>query len=120
MIGYKPILLNTKLPNDVNTSILKTIKSKLYVCSQELSNNKIKAKKVVLPNDDSVIEKAKPLSSFHWANEVALCTTASSLNYKICVYTGSNMFHQLLNAEGIANIEFVTLITYLLIAFIAA
>lgn len=99
MLGYRPLLLNCKLPNDVNNQILKTMKVSTIVTVGQFKN-RLKAETIVLP-DDEIIQNQELLEIEDWADEIALCTTASSLNYKICVYSGQNMFNQLMNARDI-------------------
>lgn len=39
--------------------------------------------------------------TFNWANEIALSTSATSLNIKICIYTGKEIANQIFNTKKI-------------------
>lgn len=99
MIGYKPLLLNTKLPYDINEKVLSTLKSNLVIVNNK-TPMKLKCNFIRLPNKQTINDSLL-LSKEDWADEIAMCTTASSLNYKICVYSGQNMCNQMLNAKDI-------------------
>ncbi|MCQ3907586.1 MAG: hypothetical protein MJ219_02315 [Mycoplasmoidaceae bacterium] len=102
MIGYKPLLLNCRLSNDINKQVVKTMNCNLVITNRVFAQLDLGIKTVVLADTNS-IEQEPILQEENWADEMALCTTASSLNYKICVYTGKNMTHQLLNAKDIIS-----------------
>lgn len=97
MIGYKPLLINCKLPSNINKDVVATMKCTEVVATKEFAHQDLNAKTIVL--DQNNIETSNELSEATWADEIAMCTTASSLNYKICVYGGQNMFAQLSVAE---------------------
>lgn len=100
MIGYKPLLLNTKLPININNEIITTMKVQNVVVCKEHASIAFVIQPLVLPTYEE-IKNQELLTKENWADEMAICTTASSMNYKICVYTGKNMHSQLLNSKSI-------------------
>lgn len=100
MNNKKPVLLNIRLGNALNNEIIKRLNIKDIVCDDdyEVLGNKIN----VLDFDYSLI-KTYDKSSFDWANELAICTSATSLNVKICIYDGSAISSQIVNSDYICK-----------------
>ena len=100
MNNGKPVLLNKKLPLSVNEEIAKTLNIQ-YVISDihvEDSFNKVlyfeNVNKLV-----SEIEELEEISNEEWEDEIVLNTTATTLNYKICVYQGKDIYNAIMNAK---------------------
>ena len=100
MIGGKPVLLNKKLPLSITKDIvnllhIKTVISdvnyqdELQGCFYFDNQNKI--------NKD--INNLKEIENTDWEDELVLTTTATTLNYKICVYKGTDMHAAAMNAR---------------------
>lgn len=103
MNGYKPILLNTRMPIDMTLDVLKMVKSNTIIGNVKLSNN---IKNISVPTGfdlDENILKEPVLDVFDWADELAIISTATSLNLKICVYKGKNVSKQILYTEQILS-----------------
>ncbi len=104
MIGVKPVLLNCKMPVDMTNEIINLLSIKTVLCGNSLENHELKASKLVVSDEIQIwddISNYDPLDTFSWENEIALVTTATSLNYKICIYTGNEIAYQIFNSKGI-------------------
>lgn len=97
MAGYKPMLLNLKLNQSLNEEIIKTLDIKYVVCDKDYSINvnKIYVDKIIY-DELEVNNKA-----YEWEDEIAISTSATSLNIKICVYDGKSICEQIKNMKGI-------------------
>ncbi|MCH5156584.1 MAG: AMP-binding protein [Clostridiales bacterium] len=104
MLGYKPLLLNVRLPLAVNQKVLTMTDCSVIVTDESRANTQLGATVVSVESgvgiSSSVIaeQEYKPTQ---WANEIALTSTATSLNVKVCAYTGKEFCHQILNAKSI-------------------
>ena len=101
IIGYKPLLVNSRLPKSINDEIIKTMEVDTVISSVECFDylNEIVIGSSLKPNPD--VLKCDEISSFNWADEIAITSTATSLNYKICIYRGSDLTYQAINAKSI-------------------
>ena len=102
MIGGKPVLLNKKLPISVNQDIAKILKIKDVISDSHVEDsftNVLYFENLhkIIPEIDSLSEIAKE----EWENEIVLNTTATTMNYKICIYQGSNIYAAIMNAKGV-------------------
>ena len=100
MIGGKPVLLNKKLPLSINNDVIKRLDIK-YVIS-DIQSNDIATSIIYFDNQHkliSEIEALEELDNVDWENEIVLTTTATTLNYKICVYQGEDIYHAVMNAR---------------------
>ena len=95
-----PVLLNVRLGSILNNQIIERLNIKDIVCDNnyDVDGNKIN---VVDFNYDSITSFNK--DEFVWANEIALCTSATSLNVKICVYDGKAICTQITNSDLICK-----------------
>ncbi|MCQ2748110.1 MAG: AMP-binding protein [Mycoplasmoidaceae bacterium] len=102
MAGYKVVLLNERFPSFLNNKIIKLLNVNYVVTQQELSKD-IEANKIIINGCNLIPEicSLNKMSNEYWADEIALCTTATTLNCKICVYSGRNILEQLKNAGNI-------------------
>ena len=100
MIGGKPVLLNKKLPLSVNQDVIKLLNIKDVV-----SDSKVEIKDshvLYFENEQRVIPDIEELDETikeDWEDEIVLTTTATTLNYKICVYHGKDIYHAVMNAR---------------------
>ena len=100
MNNGKPVLLNKKLPLSVNQDIAKTLNIQ-YVIGDihvEDSFNKVlyfENVNKIIPEIDSLNE----IQEENWEDEIVLNTTATTLNYKICVYQGKDIYNAIMNAK---------------------
>ena len=100
MNNKKPVLLNIRLGNVLNNEIIKRLNIKDIICDDDYDviGNKIN----VLGFDYSKITSYDE-TKFIWANELAICTSATSLNVKICIYDGYAISSQITNSEYICK-----------------
>ena len=98
MAGYKPMLLNIRLGSKLNQEIIELLKIKCVIADKDyhLNCNMIYTNNIDLSNLNTEVE-------FNWANEIALSTSATTLNIKICVYTGQDIASQITNTDYIVK-----------------
>ena len=102
MIGGKPVLLNKKLPISVNQDIAKILKIKDVISDSHVEDSFTNA--LYFENLQKLIpeiEELKEIEQEEWEDEIVLNTTATTMNYKICVYKGSNIYAAIMNAKGV-------------------
>ena len=100
MNNGKPVLLNKKLPLSVNEEIAKTLNIQ-YVISDIHVEDSFK-KVLYFENVNklvSEIEELEEVSNEEWEDEIVLNTTATTLNYKICIYQGKDIYNAIMNAK---------------------
>ena len=99
MLGYKPMLLNIRLGSELNNQIIKRLNIEYvvtdndYVVDSQIINIKNCDYKNL--NTDSLV--------IDWENEMAISTSATSLNVKICVYDGESISEQIKNSDYICK-----------------
>ncbi|MBE6130386.1 MAG: hypothetical protein E7183_01490 [Erysipelotrichaceae bacterium] len=100
MNNKKPVLLNIRLGNVLNNEIIKRLNIKDIVCDDDYDviGNKINVSDFDYSKITSYDE-----TKFIWANELAICTSATSLNVKICIYDGYAISSQITNSEYICK-----------------
>ncbi len=98
--GYKVVLLNERFPSFLINKIIKLLNVNYVVTQQELSKD-METNKIIINGRNLISEicSLNKISNEHWADEIALCTTATTLNCKICVYSGRNILEQLKNVH---------------------
>lgn len=96
--GNKPFLVNTRHSLSLSNSLIKALDIKTVIAEQKgnleadyLTVSELKAAKAP--------EGVKP----SFANEMALSTSATTLNQVICFYSGAQIAEQLLNSEDIVK-----------------
>ncbi len=99
MIGYKPMLLNLRL-NDVLLKDVIKLSNLSVVITDKNYNSGIEE---IIYNEIETDKKEIIEKEFNWANEIALSTSATSLNIKVCVYTGYQIATQLQNTKRIVK-----------------
>ena len=104
--GYKPMLLNCKLPLLMNLEIVDELKIKTVITTNDLFDSCENLKVVKLNQGlkpyDKVLEQ-ELFGNESWADNIALSTTATTQNYKICIYSGSDIIYQVLNTGKIVK-----------------
>ena len=100
MLGGKPVLLNKKLPLSVNQDIAKTLDIKYVISDIHVENsfNKVlyfENVNKLIPEIDALEE----IANEEWEDEIVLNSTATTMNYKICVYKGEDIYNAIMNAD---------------------
>ena len=102
MIGCKPFLLNKKMPIEMLKEMSETMKLQFVITDTHVEND---FKNVLFINNENKplkeIDEYEPIKEEDWEDEIALTTTATTLSYKICIYTGADIHAQVNNAKGI-------------------
>ena len=104
MLGYKPLLLNVRLPLVLNQKILAMTSCDVVVTQDSHASAKLCQNTVIIDGGVGISPSLLELQEYaptQWANEIALTSTATSLNVKVCAYTGKEFTHQILNAKSI-------------------
>lgn len=96
MSGNKPYLLNLRHPKSLSEKIMHTLNIQ-YVISLE-EDTYLGVKTVIFNQLDLVVNNEY---KYHFGNEIALSTSATSLKEKIVFYKGENFAEQILNARSL-------------------
>ncbi len=96
MAGYKPLLLNKRVDKKQLSDLMKMHNVELVVCDDELP-------KIQNINFKELLTEVTVQQEFDWADEIILMTSGTSLNFKLCVYSGKNICNQIYNTEYIAK-----------------
>ena len=99
MSGYKPMLLNIRLGSKLNQDIVNFLNIKCVICDKDygLTCDLLYTNTIDL-NEYKDIE-----CEFNWANAIALSTSATTLNIKVCVYEGKDIASQITNTKHIVK-----------------
>lgn len=99
MAGFKPMLLNIRLGNKLNQDIINLLNIKHVIADKDyqLECNMINI------NNINVEEYENNSYEFEWADEIALSTSATTLNVKVCVYKGYNIVSQVYCTKHIVS-----------------
>ena len=104
MLGYKPLLLNCRLPASLNGKAANAMQVKTVVSAVDSPLPGFSTVRIPAQNRlDEVICAETPYVPTVWADEIALTTTATTLDLKICVYTGRDFTYQMQNAEYVVR-----------------
>ena len=102
MLGNKPVLLNKKLPLSVNQEVSKVLKINNVIADNHVEDSFTNV--IFFNNENKIIPEIDSLDLLEkeeWEDEIVLTTTATTLNYKICVYKGVDIYNATMNAKGI-------------------
>ena len=102
MLGGKPVLLNKKLPLSVNQDVARLLNIKYVISDSHVEKEFTSV--IYFENVNKIvpeIDELDELKEADWENEIALTTTATTMNYKICVYNGADIFNAIMNARGV-------------------
>lgn len=94
MSGNKPYLINLRLPIHFTNSILKTLDAYTVLSFDNDINYEIPTLKY-----EELINLEVEECDFSFANEIALSTSATTLNEKICIYNGEEFCEQIMNTS---------------------
>lgn len=104
MSGYKPMLINIRLGKQLNDDIIQLLNIKYIICDNDYQLNCNIFNINNLNNDYNNITNINlNIDCFPWENEIALSSSATSLNIKICIYKGEDIASQLTNTKYILN-----------------
>lgn len=98
MSGNKPYLINLRFPVTFTNSILETLKVK-YVLAVDGNINYNAT--IIMYDDLTVVSNV--YSDFTFGNEIAISTSATTLNQKICIYNGLEFCEQVLNTNYVLS-----------------
>ncbi len=94
--GNKPYLVNLRHPLKLTMSILRTLQVEYSLDLHE--PNKYGLPSILV---DGHMEEKVEGKEFPWANEIALSTSATTMQEKICLYSGKEILAQLSNTESV-------------------
>lgn len=99
MSGYKPVLLNVRLGQKLNQEVVELLNIKKIISDKEYlpDIDNIKILDVKLDDYDNITNEYK------WEDEIALTTSATTLNIKVCIYKGSSIAEQIKNTKNIVK-----------------
>lgn len=97
MSGYRPLLMNLRLDNDLLESIVRD-----YSVSAIISDSKRFCVRTVIAAE---IDKSGDFVGLlsEWGNEVLFMSSGTTRQVKLCAYTGENFFYQI--ADSVKIIE---------------
>lgn len=95
-----PVLLNIRLGSILNNQVINRLGIKEIICDKEYDVN---ALKIVVNNIDYDTIINIDSNMFIWENKLALTTSATSLNIKICFYDGEAICTQIENSKDICK-----------------
>ncbi len=97
MAGYRPLLMNLRLDDELLESIVRD-----YSVSAVVSDSKRFGAKTVIVGEIDKSCKANELPS-DWGDEVLFMSSGTTRQVKLCAYTGENFFYQI--ADSVKIIE---------------
>ena len=92
--GYRPLLMNTRLPDDVLEDILS-----LHKVGAVVSDGKLFSVKTVLATEIAESD-AEPINNI-FGTEVLFMSSGTTDKVKLCAYTGENFFWQICDSRNI-------------------
>lgn len=98
MAGYRPVLINKRLGKVLNESVIEMADIKAIITDDILG---YELKEIDINEFD--LEDVVIKDEFNWANEIALTTSATSLNVKVCIYDGSSFAAQVSNTKHLVK-----------------
>ena len=99
MIGYKPMLLNIRLGSELNNQIIERLNIEYVVTDSDYSVNA----QIINIKNSNYRDVCCELVNLDWENEMAISTSATSLNVKVCVYDGESISEQIKNSDYICK-----------------
>lgn len=95
MCGYRPLLMNTRLPDEVLEGVLADHKVDAVI-----SDSKTFSVKTLL-KDDLLEETDGKLSPRSFGSEVIFMSSGTTEKVKLCAYTGENFYYQICDSANI-------------------
>ena len=100
MLGGKPVLLNKKLPLSVNQDIVSLLKINFVISDIHVEDS---FKDVIFfENINKIvpeINELKEIEQEDWEDEIVLNSTATTMNYKVCIFKGEDIYNSIMNAK---------------------
>ncbi len=93
--GNKPYLVNTRHPDSITKRIFETLNIDKVICDKKGTLDLDYIEFSSLPESD--------ICDAEFENEIAIATSATSLNETICIYDGRSISAQILNSEKIVK-----------------
>lgn len=93
--GYCPLLMNTRLSDDVLNSLLST-----YSVKGVISDSKTFAVKTVM-KEDALVESSQEYTAVPFGKEIIFMSSGTSEHVKLCAYTGENFYYQVCDSANI-------------------
>lgn len=106
MSGYKPLLLNVRLSSETNRKVLEMCNCNAVVADCDVSLLGVSV--VDFPQGTglcSEILSCEKLDVPNWQDVCAISSTATTMNVKVCLYSGYDITEQALNTKGILAIN---------------
>ena len=100
MLGGKPVLLNKKLPLSINKDIVSLLHIEKVIV--DIQYNDGFKNEIPFDNQNRILPEINNLNEIEkedWEDELVLSTTATTLNYKVCIYKGANIHAAAMNAK---------------------
>ena len=98
MTGYKPLLMNLRLNNDILNKIIKDHKIEAVI-----SDSKTFETETYMIND-LLKQKTEGDANFDvWGDEVYFMSSGTTNNVKLCAYNGENFYYQVCDSVNIIN-----------------
>jgi len=99
LIGCKPLLMNTRMSSE----LLEDILVQYNVVSVISDSRKFGVKTVMLEDIVKLLGSVKSISADNdgWANEIAMMSSGTTNNVKICIYNGETMYYQICDSADI-------------------
>ena len=98
MAGYKPLLLNKRLGDILNSKVVELTNLKVIITDTHTTLN---VDEMLVSEFD--LSNVEIINDFKWANEIALTTSATSLDVKVCAYDGMAIASQIKNTKDVVK-----------------
>ena len=95
--GYKPLLMNTRLSDDVLNGILKQ-----YGVKGVISDGNVFEVKTVL-KEDAIAPSDEIADIVEFGSEIYFMSSGTSGKVKLCAYTGENFYYQICDSANIIS-----------------
>ena len=95
MCGYNPLLMNSRLNNDILNKILVDNEIKAVI-----SDSKSFDVRTIMFKDITITEREVE-ASHNWGTEVLFMSSGTTNNVKLCAYNGENFFYQICDSVNI-------------------
>lgn len=99
MAGFRPMLINIRLGDMLNNDIIKMLDIKTIITD---NNYELNCEIINISLVDVEKIESKDIL-FKWANEIAVSTSATTLNVKVCIYKGQDIAWQIKNTKKIVK-----------------
>lgn len=103
MAGYIPVLLNIRLGTTLNDEIVERLNLKWIVSDADYN---LRCQKIII-NDFDYASQSINEDLFDWENHLAISTSATSQNIKVCIYDGKAICEQIKNTKWICKSNYL-------------